>query len=234
MCIVFSYNRKTILLWYGVNKKTSPNFIRQKKLKLNQNTQLQNFTEPHTFRLTKNTYWLYIPHIWRFLLVQNRKTYTTQIVLISSLYTFYAPLPSNVGTYYFLSNASTLFLQSLYTANYTQPYLKTLQNVITIFVKPFFRKLKFTGKGYYIYKNKRNTVAPQFGYSHRLYLYSYLSTINFFYKSNILVSGLNPNDITRITCGIKALRPLNIFTLKGVRFAKQIIYKKKGKISSYR
>jgi len=30
------------------------------------------------------------------------------------------------------------------------------------------------------------------------------------------------------------MRPINIFTGRGVRFAKQIIYKKAGKVSSYR
>jgi hypothetical protein len=32
----------------------------------------------------------------------------------------------------------------------------------------------------------------------------------------------------------KQARPINIFTGKGIRFTKQIIYKKTGKVSSYR
>jgi hypothetical protein len=34
--------------------------------------------------------------------------------------------------------------------------------------------------------------------------------------------------------GIKSMRPINIFTGRGVRFSRQIIYKKVGKVSSYR
>ena len=33
---------------------------------------------------------------------------------------------------------------------------------------------------------------------------------------------------------LKSKRPVNIFTGRGVRFAIQIIYKKTGKVSSYR
>ena len=35
-------------------------------------------------------------------------------------------------------------------------------------------KIKFEGKGYYLYKNLRNTLAPKFGFAHRLYIYNYL------------------------------------------------------------
>tara|TARA_B100000795_G_scaffold73607_1_gene52083 strand:- start:7717 stop:7854 length:138 start_codon:yes stop_codon:yes gene_type:complete len=41
-------------------------------------------------------------------------------------------------------------------------------------------------------------------------------------------------DLLLVGGQIKALRPINIFTGRGVRFNKQIIYKKTGKVSSYR
>ena len=36
-------------------------------------------------------------------------------------------------------------------------------------------KIRFEGKGYYLYKNLRNTLAPKFGFAHRIYLYYFLS-----------------------------------------------------------
>jgi len=100
--------------------------------------------------------------------------------------------------------------------------------------KPIFKKLKFKGKGYYIYKNYRNSITPQFGYSHRLYLYTYHTYVKFLNKTSLIVFGMNSENVYLVTQGIFSWRPLNIFTSRGVRFSKQVVYKKSGKVSSYR
>ena len=95
-------------------------------------------------------------------------------------------------------------------------------------------KLKFKGKGYYIFKNQRNTITPQFGFSHRIYVYSYSAVVNFLTKTKVFLFGLSKQDLLTSAYSIKAMRPINIFTGRGVRFSKQLIYKKTGKVSSYR
>jgi ribosomal protein L6P/L9E len=105
---------------------------------------------------------------------------------------------------------------------------------MSLFYSPQVLKLKFKGKGYYVYKNKRNTITPQFGYAHRLYLYSYFVSVKFLSKTSILLFGFIKADLLKIGHGLKQMRPINIFTGRGVRFSKQIIYKKQGKVSSYR
>ena len=102
------------------------------------------------------------------------------------------------------------------------------------FSKIFFCKLKFKGKGYYIYKNVRNTLALQFGYSHLLYLYSFFLNVKFLTKTSVLMFGINIKDIFFLSNAFFKIKPINIFTGKGIRFSKQIVYKKTGKISSYR
>lgn len=94
--------------------------------------------------------------------------------------------------------------------------------------------MKFKGKGYYIYKNLRNTIALQFGYSHLVRIFSYIISLKFITKTIIFVFGINKTDIFKTGKTFYFKRPQNIFTGKGVRFSKQIIYKKTGKISSYR
>jgi large subunit ribosomal protein L6 len=112
--------------------------------------------------------------------------------------------------------------------------MTSLNTLFASFYKPFFKKIKFKGKGYYIYKNKRNTITPQFGYSHRLYLYSYFSSVKFLSKTSIFIFGLLKNDVLQIAQSVKSMRPINIFTGRGVRFSREVIYKKVGKVSSYR
>jgi ribosomal protein L6P/L9E len=112
--------------------------------------------------------------------------------------------------------------------------VKKVNNTLYLFSSFIFNKLKFKGKGYYIYKNIRNTIAPQFGYYHRIYIYSYFNKVRFLSKTKVLLFGLTKEDVLHSSYGIKKKRPVNIFTGRGVRFAHQIIYKKTGKVSSYR
>jgi hypothetical protein len=83
-----------------------------------------------------------------------------------------------------------LYFYSTYTNNFTKLYYTLFDSFYKLFWKPFVYKLKFKGKGYYIYKNYRNTITPQFGYSHRLYLYAFFLHVKFLSKTTLIVFGL--------------------------------------------
>ena len=106
--------------------------------------------------------------------------------------------------------------------------------MLTRFTAPCFRKLRFRGKGYYLYKNFRKVITPQFGYSHRRYLYAYFSSILFLTKTKILVFGLSVRQVIVLSNMLQTIRPANIFTGRGMRLARQIFYRKIGKVSTYR
>ena len=74
----------------------------------------------------------------------------------------------------------------------------------------------------------------KFGYSHMLYLYSFFVTVKFITKTTILMFGTNYSDLITKSYSLLNIKPINIFTGKGIRFSRQIIYKKTGKVSSYR
>jgi len=120
------------------------------------------------------------------------------------------------------------------STQYIHLYLKTLQKLLYMFSQVQFIRMKFRGKGYYIYKTLRNTIAPNFGYAHRVYVYAYFVSLKFLSKTSILIFGLLKTDLFKVGDNFKATRPINIFTGRGVRFTRQIIYRKTGKVSSYR
>jgi ribosomal protein L6P/L9E len=103
-----------------------------------------------------------------------------------------------------------------------------------MFTRLYFTKFKFKGKGYYIYKSFRNTIAFRFGYAHRTYVYSFFVSVRFITKTTILVFGLNKYDLLSFSQDFKQIRKINIFTGRGIRFSRQIIYQKVGKVSMYR
>ena len=65
-------------------------------------------------------------------------------------------------------------------------------------------------------------------------MYSFFVRVKFLSKTSVILFGFIKEDLKNIGLKIKNMRPINIFTGRGVRFNKQIIYKKVGKVSSYR
>jgi hypothetical protein len=167
-------------------------------------------------------------------MVSPRGSQKKSVFMYSATYFFCLPIPTGKVDVRYSQNSSVLSIHNLYINNYYRLFWTTMSQAIYTFYRPSFLKIRFKGKGYYIYKNKRNTITPQFGYAHRLYLYSYFVSVRFLSKTSIFLFGFVKSDLVTVGLGIKAMRPINIFTGRGVRFSRQIIYKKVGKVSSYR
>jgi ribosomal protein L6P/L9E len=65
-------------------------------------------------------------------------------------------------------------------------------------------------------------------------LYAAYVAVQFQSKTHIFLFGLLKSDLIYVTLFLKNMRPISIFTGRGVRFSSQVIYKKVGKVSSYR
>jgi ribosomal protein L6P/L9E len=154
--------------------------------------------------------------------------------MYNSNYNFILPLVSSYCSIYINYNKDVISIVPLISNSFFPTFTSHYNAVLHTFYKPTFKKLKFRGKGYYIYKNVRNTIAPQFGYSHRLYIYSYFNQVKFIGKTKIILFGLVKEDVVTASLTLKLKRNINIFTGRGVRFARQVVYKKQGKVSSYR
>jgi len=178
---------------------------------------------------------LYFPSKWDFLIL--KKIHIKNIIyvyLYSINYFFLLPILTKFLSFRHDSQINCLVLNFFFNNNFYRIFWNYFKLIFYSFSKIFFKKLKFKGKGYYIYKNNRNTIALQFGYSHLMYLYSFFITVKFLTKTTILMFGLNKNDLIFNSKKLYRIKPINIFTGKGIRFARQIIYKKTGKVSSYR
>lgn len=149
--------------------------------------------------------------------------YYFNISPISGMYSIKLDLQSSIFTFKHLSSSYCYFA-----------ILKLLTETAFKFARPIFLKIRFKGKGYYMYKTLRNTIAPQFGYAHRVYVYAPAISVKFLSKTKMILFGLSKADIFLGGYGLFNVKPINIFTGRGVRFARQVVYKKTGKVSSYR
>lgn len=222
------------MLWYGANQNHYKSIIKIKKRKNNKLIKKQCWELTKSYQVNKQSFNLYKPSGWNALVLTCKNSEHCSIFFYSNTYYFKIGLPTTLNKLTFNYNTNSFIIHTLYANNNYRLFLNYLNLTFTSFYKPFFRKIKFKGKGYYIYKNSRNTITPQFGYSHRLYLYSYFVSVKFLSKTSIFVFGLLKNDVITTSIGIKSMRPINIFTGRGVRFSREVVYKKVGKVSSYR
>lgn len=176
----------------------------------------------------------YIPSMWDVFFVKHSNNNFVTVMLFSNFYSFKFYFNNTIAKLKYDKNASSIVLWSTFLHNSSAGYITRFREILFSFSRPVFKKVKFKGKGYYLYKNYRNTITPQFGYAHRIYFYSYFASVKFLSKTSVFIFGLVNRDIYTASNGIKVMRPINIFTGRGVRFARQIIYKKVGKVSSYR
>jgi ribosomal protein L6P/L9E len=221
-------------MWYGFNNKFRKNIVLNRKKSLNnKSTQLAknlNFKVQYN----KQSFYVYKPFNWELIILLNLSTSQKILFFYSDIYFFKFSLPNLNNNIFFDNNTSVIKFGTFFINNNYRIFWKTMLLVFNMFTRPIFLKIKFKGKGYYIYKNKRNTITPQFNYAHRLYLYSYFISVKFLSKTSILLFGFLKSDIMRVAFGLKRMRSISIFTGRGVRFSRQIVYKKTGKVSSYR
>jgi hypothetical protein len=223
------------MLWYDVfNKKNSTLSNIYKSCKIRKQLSTNQITLHYFNKSQKNTLNYIIPFGWKCTILLNSKKNKYYIIIYSGVYQFTTPININNSIVNFDLITNQLWLKLPLINNFTLSYFKVLSFFYEILLKPTFTKLKFKGKGYYIYKNYRNTITPQFGYSHRLYLYAFHTNVLFLTKTSLVLFGLNKNNINYTVHKLLKWRPINIFTGRGIRLSKQVIYKKSGKVSTYR
>ena len=105
--------------------------------------------------------------------------------------------------------------------------LSYLKSFLNQFYKYQFSKIKFAGKGFKIKKNNKNNLVLLFNRAHITNMWYKNLFIKKHKKYKIYLKYLNNNY--GVISSILKIRTINIFTKKGLRSSRQIVFKKKGK-----
>lgn len=176
----------------------------------------------------------YYPSNWVLYAMENHSRRLICFKLYSGSYYYQFAIKTSHINLCIDSESSVIYFFFYKIGLHLGTYVKNVNQLILLLTTFIFFKIKFRGKGYYLYKSIRSTITPQFGYSHRIYLYNFFNIVKFLTKTKILIFGFSKKDVLYSAYNLKKKRSINIFTGRGVRFAKQIIYKKTGKVSMYR
>lgn len=148
-------------------------------------------------------------------------------------------LYSEVYFFQYSINAVWLLARTIFVSNitvihsYASYYLKS---VLSYFFRLVFIKMRFIGKGYKLLVRKtraHHVILFNFGYSHRYYIYIYSFYYTQLAKTKFIFYGLNFFTLKTTLIYLYSIKPINIFTLRGLRFFIQCVFKKTGKVSLY-
>ena len=144
------------MLWYGKNQVNNfKNIYKRRSHRYNVFTKTLAFNVLRNDSLSFTNMFLYIPSDWNLIILKSKyvKMQTKMLYLFSNIYFFKISVLAPTLTWFYDNQTHTLSLMNIYTPNFYKLYFKTLTNIFYSFSKLFFLKLKFKGKGYYIYKS---------------------------------------------------------------------------------
>lgn len=108
-------------------------------------------------------------------------------------------------------------------------FQKYLDNLLYSWVNFFFKKIKFTGKGYKIvYLKKKKKLKLKFNRAHRTSLFLQKIWIKKF-KKKIIFYYNNHYLLSETLKKVQNVRTANLYTKRGLKLTRQIFYKKFSK-----
>lgn len=173
---------------------------------------------------------IFIPYDINYTLILNNKNNSNNLYFYNNDYYFSIAI---INKKIFINkDTNTIKLFDICFNNINKLANYEIKNFLFSWDSIYFNKIKFTGKGFKFRKKETN-----------LFLFFNRAHKCFFIGTNIILIRLSKNKVILLKNNIKHLmydskiirliRSNNIFTKRGLRFSKQIIFKKKGKTATH-
>ena len=168
------------------------------------------------------------------IIIFKQKNNDLNVYLYNKLYFIYLNNLTNKNFYKYDSETNSLSIIKLKPnknmicmVNFLNQFLKSL-NVY------FFFKIKFKGKGYRIRFYKKNKIVKfYFGKSHITFFFFKKLILKKISKYKFIIKSPNFFNLKNKALKIVKIKKINVYTLRGLRIARQNIFKRKGKKGSY-
>lgn len=182
----------------------------------------------------KDSYFnLYIPISFELICIKNKNDIENiTIILYNNNISLTFPVNKknvkiNIESYCIKLRNFENYLQLNLMFNKFNKYLKTFEIY-------FFIKIKFKGKGFKIKFNKRlKLIKFYFGRSHITFFKLKRIKLKKITKYKFMLKSLDLAKLKKKSSEITFIKPVNLYTLRGIRISRQTINKRKGKKSSY-
>jgi len=171
---------------------------------------------------------LFIPYNINYILIRNKKN--NCLYLYNKNYYYSIALIDKL--IFINKNTNTIKLINLCFNNIDKLANWEIKNFLFSWDSIFFNKIKFTGKGFK-FKKKETNLFLFFNRAHKCFFIGTNIILIRLSKNKVILLKNNIKHLLRDSNLIKLIRSNNIFTKRGLRFARQIILKKKGKTATH-
>lgn len=135
---------------------------------------------------------------------------------------------------FFNKNTNNLVIKLFKFNKFSNLINSVINNLLFCFNRLWHVKIKFTGKGYKIKrKKKKKSIKFYFYYSHVNVIMLRNAKLKQRKKNKFIIKTWDKNNLKVTTKKILSIRNLNVFTKRGLRSSRQVIFKKTGKKSNY-
>lgn len=165
--------------------------------------------------------YIYLPYLLKFLILKNQ----TGRYLYLLIYTNKNYILFTVKSIVFLKNSN--FIEFGVASTHNQDLYKFREYLYT-YSNFYLKKITFKGKGYKITK-KKNFLILNFNHSHITFLLLFSIVCVKLNKNKYLISLKNSLKLSALVLKLVSIKYVNIYTHRGIKLAKQKIYKKIGK-----
>lgn len=162
------------MLRYGKNtNRTTKLSYKRSRLLFNKKTKRLAFYTRLKVKLTKLKTLYYLPTYWSKVILSNKRNNKYFLIyLYSDVYYFHILLMKPSSDWLLDLNTNTIVTKDYLEPSFKPFFMSSFKNLFQSFSYWFYTKLKIKGKGYYVYRNYRNTLTHQLGHSHRRYIYT--------------------------------------------------------------
>jgi len=134
----------------------------------------------------------------------------------------------------FDKNTNSLLLEKNWLNEHNNKFSNFINNLLKSWDFYFFSKIKFKGKGFRIRFLKKNKLVKFFfGRSHKTFIFFKKIFLKKISKYKFILKSINKSKISVNSEMTRGIKPLNVYTLRGLRISRQIIFKRKGKKGTY-
>ena len=163
-------------------------------------------------------------------LIIVKKNNNILCIIYNEFFYYKLGIDSFLYSMYYNKFINSLTFFSKENAQFNDIFKKNLETLLFSLNFYFIAKFKFKGKGYRIFRRKDNKfIKFFFGHSHMRFIKFRFAHLLKPHKYKFLIFSNSISKIKKTIILVNSVKPLNLYTKRGIGFTRQIIYKRKGK-----
>lgn len=179
--------------------------------------------------MKKRNIFITLPTTTNITVLDNNINYT---YIIYNEFFFYKIKKIKTAPQYFDVESHTIITKNWVENPFNNLFLAKLDNFLFSWNQYFCQKIKFTGKGYRItFRKKKKIIIFYFGHSHDTIILFRSVLLVQPHKYKFVIYKNSFQKLRQLAAKILKIKPMNIYTRRGLRGSQQIILKRKGKKS---